>query len=50
MNKDKKVLYILSGILVGAFLLFCFVPKQDYSNLWIAASTAILAIIFGLFV
>lgn len=47
MTKDKKLLYILSGIFSGVLLLCCFVPKTANTNLWFALLTAVFAVVFG---
>ena len=50
MRKDKRLLYILSGLFTGSLLLCCFVPKTAVSNLLFALMTAVFAAFFGVLI
>ncbi len=47
MTKDKRLLYILSGIFAGVLLLCCFTEKAANTNLWFALTVAVFAAAFG---
>lgn len=47
MTKDKRLLYILSGVFTGVLLLCCFTEKAANTNLWLALTVAAFAAAFG---
>lgn len=47
MNKDNRILYILSGSFSVILLLCCFVQKNNYTNLIVSLASLIFALVFS---